>query len=285
MITLLLPLLLLLAVGAFGWAFAPRGTWQAMLAQWRRLPRRDGLVLVLFVTASTWYGADKGYVARTSRVAQLLTVMSSGELRGPTNTVASAIAGAAVQGVLDESAQTLVTISNAIEWMRVEIPLLEDAITNTSIAWLQSEIPAPLTTGNPVARADMLQIAEGDAGLKHVLVSFSIVPASAPSIDFWVDDTLCVNVSNSFPATVTLATPSGAVPCYTYTVEIPSTKVGTVLLPEREITFGGGPAGSPLAVLGSLMVNDQFGFTGDRLIAPGVVGTFEGGALVEVRDE
>lgn len=279
---LLICIVLMLVSGA--WVLLPRAAWRGLAAQWRRLPRKDMMVMVLLLAAGTWYGADKGYVARSKRVAQLLTVMSSGELRGPTNVIASAVAGAAVQAVLDESSSMLASASNAVAWCWAEIPDLEWAITNTSISYLQCEIPAPLTTPNPVARADMLQVAEGTNGLRHVMVAFSVVPSSAPVVQFYADERICEAVSNSFPATVDIETPSGTAPCYVYTVRVPGDLSGVVLLPEREITFGGGPDNEPLAVLGSLMINDKLGFTGERLIATGVVGVFEGGILIEVRD-
>lgn len=284
MMTALLIVCVLLMLASFAWIMLPRSTWRGIGAQWRSLPRLEAALLVVLMAAGAWYGADKGYVARTARVAQLLTVMADGGLRGPTNVIASAVAAAAVQGVLDESAGMYVTASQAVAWCWSEIPDLECAITNVAISYLQCEIPAPMDSLNPVARADMLQVATGEAGLKHVMVAFSVVPSSAPMIEFWADDLQCTVVSNSFPATVDVVTPGGTTHCYVYTVQVPPALAGVVMLPEREITFGGGPNHAPLAVLGTLMVNDRFGFSGERLIGPGVVGDFEGGALVGVRD-
>lgn len=278
-------ILMLLAAASFAAVMVPWSSWRGMADRFRRLPRGEACLLLAVFAAATWCAGTKPPAPRSRRVAQLLTVMQDGGLRGPTNVIASAVAAAAVQAVLDEASAMLASASNAVQWCWAEIPDLEFAITNTSIAYLQCEIPAPLTTPNPVARADMLQVAEGTNGLRHVMVAFSVTPSSVPIVKFYADDRQCEAVSNSFPATVDIETPSGTAPCYVYTVRVPGDLSGVVLLPEREITFGGGPDNAPLAVLGALMVNDRLGYTGSRPIAPGVGGAFEGGALVEVYDD
>lgn len=280
---------IILCVGL--WAgFGSRRFLLAAVQQWRRMPRHTVIALLLAMTAATWYGADKGVVARSRKVATLLTVMSTGELRGETNVVASAIAAAAVQGVLDESDATLASISNAIEWCRAAVPALETEITNTTISWLQGEMPASLDSVNPVARADLMRVVSSSNGVANVYVALSLTPASAPVIQFegcpisssnWVE---AVVISNSFPVLHPVVTPGGVSSCYVYTVSIPAIMRNMVLLPDRQLTFGGGSSNAPLNVLGGIMMNGLLGVTGTREIAPGLYGEFEGGALVEVHE-
>ncbi|MDD5706623.1 MAG: hypothetical protein PHR35_11930 [Kiritimatiellae bacterium] len=282
---LILALLLLAALIA---VLVPPGAWGAAVRQWRRLPRQQVIAMLIAMTAMTWCGADKSVASR--RLAQFVTALADGNLAGPTNVIASAVAAVAVQAVLNESDAMYNTSSQAVDWCYGEIPLLEDAITNTAIAWIQGESPAPLDQENPVVRADLMQSIAHTNGIHDVYVAFSQTPASAPTIEW---EACCdsngvyysfSNVSNSFPVLFGIETPSGVSSCYLYAVSVPAALAGMELIPEREITFGGGSSNAPLSVLGSLSINDKLGITGVREIAPGIAGTFEGGALVGVQD-
>jgi hypothetical protein len=200
--------------------------------------------------------------------AWFVSLMMSGELRGPTNYIASAVNAAAVQAVVDESSNMVVTASNALAWAREEIPALEAVVTNTHISWLSAD-SAEAAGSNPVARCELIHAkVNTNAATVDAYLWFNLTPASAPIVPFeasvdsnGVEWATFPAVSNSFPSKVPIETSSGVVSCYVYTVSIPAEFQTLQLVPQTQVTFGGGASNSQLMVLGSVMMNGAIGRT------------------------
>lgn len=257
--------------------------WRSMIG-WRRW------AVAAVLLAWTLTGADKGGPAPLEQIARMvyLTVMANGEMRGPTNVIASATAAWAVEAVAAQSSNMVAAASNNLAWAEGEIDLLEPAVTNASFGWITGDIPQDMSGGKPVARCDLLGAVTRTNGVIDAYVQFNVVPDTAPIVDFeaGVDDGIYYAfpaVSNSFPRVYLIVTPSGVASGYVYTVSTPDALRGVTLIPERGMTFGGGSQNKPLSVLGAVMVDDRIGVTAERSLATGVIGVFEGGVLVEVK--
>jgi len=237
----------------------------------------------------TYSGADKGGgVGSLSRyLAQYLTILSDGTMLGPTNQIASAAAAAAVAAVNAESANMLAIASNTLLWAQTDIPLIEVDVTNTAIAWLTADMPQRLSQINLVARCDLLRTSVASNGTISAFVAFNQQPASAPICDFEgsLDGTNWLRfaaTSNSFPTLYPISMPDGVVSCLEYTVSIPASMRTVTVIPQREMTFGGGSGNTPLQVLGAVMVNSQIGRDATVSVATNEQWIFEGGLLVGV---
>jgi hypothetical protein len=258
-------------------------------ALWRRLRPSVRLAAVFFVLAVTFTGADKGGGGASVRraLATFLTIMSDGSLRGPTNTIANAASVAAISAVNAESASMLAIASNALQWAQTDIPLLEIDVTNTAIAWLSADMPQSLANSNLVARCDLIRTEVSTNGVITAFVAFNQTPASAPicafegSLDGVTWETFVAS-SNSFPTLYPVATPDGVVSCLEYSVSIPASMLSVAIIPQREMTFGGGGSNSPLQVLGAVMVDNQIGRDGTFAVATNEQWLFEGGLCVGV---
>jgi hypothetical protein len=219
--------------------------------------------------------------------AWFVSLMMSGELRGPTNYIASAVNAAAVQAVVDESSNMVVTASNELAWAREEIPALEAAVTNTHISWLSADIEEAAGS-NPVARCELIHARVNTNATVDAYLWFNLTPASAPIVPFeasadsnGVEWASFPAVSNSFPSKVPIETSSGVVSCYVYTVSIPAEFQTLQLVPQTQVTFGGGASNSQLMVLGSVMMNGAIGRT--TIVTNGAYRlVYEGGVLVGV---
>jgi len=261
---------------------------QALIV-WNTMRRRFRwfvLALVLFVT---YTGADKGGgVGSLSRyLAQYLTILSDGTMLGPTNQIASAASAAAVAAVNAESANMLAIASNTLLWAQTDIPIIEVDVTNTTISWLTSDIPQSLARSNLVARCDLIHTSVASNGTISAFVAFNRQPASAPICAFEgsLDGThwqTFVATTNSFPTLYPISMPEGVVSCLEYVVSIPDTMRTLTIVPQREMTFGGGSINAPLQVLGAVMVNSQIGRDDTVSVAADEQWIFEGGLLVGV---
>lgn len=256
--------------------------WLVFRAGWLRA----ALVLLCFVWV-TDLGATKGGGLSSNLRATYLTILANGTLKGPTNVVASAAGAAAVQAVVNNASNFVITASNALAWARAEIPDLEAVVTNTQIAWLTGDIPQSTGTSNLVARCDLLQAQQATNGQINCFVRFNITPATAPIVQFEAGTEdgqwqMFQAVSNSFPNLVPISLPDGVSSCYVYTVQTPAPLAGMALIPQQAMTFGGGSSNAPLAVLGSVMVNSKVGRTTSTVTNGSQRLVFEGGVLVGV---
>jgi hypothetical protein len=256
---------------------------------WRTMRRRFRWLVLALVLFCTYSGADKGGgVGSLSRyLAQYLTILSDGTMLGPTNQIASAAAASAVAAVNAESANMLVIASNTLQWAQTDIPLIEIDTTNTTIAWLTADLPQPLSQSNLVARCDLLRTSVASNGTISAFVAFNQQPASAPICAFEgsLDGTnwqTFAATSNSFPALYPISMPDGVVSCLEYTVSIPDSMRTVTVIPQREMTFGGGSSNAPLQVLGAVMVDSQIGRDVTVSVATNEQWIFEGGLLVGV---
>ena len=280
------PLLIALAACCAMWLIEdhPR---LAVWTIWRRLRGRTRWIAAAVLLVFVLSGADKA--PPTVAVARMifLTVMANGDLRGPTNVIASAAAATAVQAVVAESTNMVAVASNALAWAEADIPLIEADITNSVYAWLTGDIPQDMASSNVVARCDLLAAVTRTNGTIDAYVAFNVIPSSAPIVSFEASaaDTVWhafTAVSNSYPALAAVDTPAGVVSGYCYTVSVPDALLNVPLIPERAMTFGGGSSNAPLGVLGAVMVDGQIGRTVETAIASGITGRFEGGILVGV---
>lgn len=256
---------------------------------WRTMCRRFRWLVLALVLCVTYSGADKGGgVGSFSRyLAQYLTIMSDGTMLGPTNQIASAAAGAAVAAVNAESDNMLAISSNTLLWAQTDIPLIEVDVTNTSISWLTADMPQNLSQSNLVARCDLIRTSVSSNGTISAFVAFNQQPASAPICAFEgsLDGTnwqTFAAASNSFPTLYPISMPDGVVSCLAYTVSIPASMRTVTIIPQREMTFGGGSSNTPLQVLGAVMVNSQIGRDATVSVATNEQWIFEGGLLVGV---
>jgi hypothetical protein len=255
---------------------------------WRTMRRRFRWLVLALVLFCTYSGADKGGGSTAIRhLAQYLTILSDGTMLGPTNVIASAAAAAAVSAVNAESANMLAIVSNTLLWAQTDIPLIEVDTTNTSIAWLAADIPQSLAQPNLVARCDLIRTSISTNGTISALVAFNQQPASAPICSFEgsLDGTnwqTFAAASNSFPALYPISMPDGVVSCLEYVVTIPTTMRTITIIPQREMTFGGGSSNTPLQVLGAVMVDNQIGRDATVSVATNEQWIFEGGLLVGV---
>lgn len=280
------PLLITLAVCVVMWLIEDHPRLAAWTI-WIRLVGRKRWIAAAFILAFVLMGSDKA--PPTASVARMiyLSVMASGELRGPTNVIASASAAAAVQAVVDESSNMVAIASNILSWAAEDVPIIEDAVTNATFGWFTGDAPQNMAGSNVVARCDLVDAVAHSNGMIDCYVAFNIVPASAPMIAFEAAASdglwhVFEPVSNSFPHLIGIATPSGVASGYCYTVSVPTALAGITLIPERAMTFGGGSSNAPLGVLGAVMVDGQIGRTVETEIVPGVIGRFEGGVLVGI---
>jgi ABC-type iron transport system FetAB permease component len=254
---------------------------------WRRFRGIRRWLALAFVVSFVAAGADKAPPLASSARMIYLTIMASGELRGPTNVIASAAATYSIQAVVDDAAHMAAVASNILSWAEADIPVIEDVVGNTVIGWITGDIPQDLASSNVVARCDLVNTITQTNGNIDAYVVFNITPSSAPIVAFeaaaadgvWYTFT---PVSNSFPSLVGVSTPGGIVSGYVYTVATPDALAGITLVPERGMTFGGGSSNAPLGVLGAIMVGGKIGRTVETAIAPGVIGRFDGGILVGV---
>lgn len=256
---------------------------------WRRLRPPMRWAALFFVCFVTFSGADKGGGGAAVRraMATFLTVVSDGSLRGPTNVIASASSAAAISAVNAESAGMLETASNALLFAQTDLPVLEIDVTNTTIAWLTADLPQSLANSNLVARCDLVRTDVASNGTISAFVAFNLSPASAPICSFEgsLDGTnweTFVAYSNSYPTLFPVTTPDGVVSCLQYTVSIPASMLSVAIVPQREVTFGGGSSNSPLQVLGAVMVNNQIGRDGTVSVSADEHWLFEGGLCVGV---
>ncbi len=256
---------------------------------WRTMRRRFRWLVLALVLCCTYSGADKGGgVGSISRyLAQYLTILSDGTMLGPTNQIASAAAASAVAAVNAEAANMLQIASNTLLWARTDIPLIEVDVTNTTIAWLTADIPQQLSQINLVARCDLLRTSVASNGTISAFVAFNQHPSSVPICAFEgsLDGTnwqTFAATSNSFPTLYPISMPDGVVSCLEYVVSIPATMRTVTVIPQREMTFGGGSRNTPLQVLGAVMVNSQIGRDVTVSVATNEQWIFEGGLLVGV---
>lgn len=318
MILLAIPFLLFAAFAAvfcLVQIFRERGApeyWQTFV----RLSGFSRLVVSIGLLVAVWAGADKGgggFEPLGARVqAIFLTIMGDGSLRGPTDTIASASQAAQIAGVNASASSIVATVSNTLQWVRDDIPVLESIVTNTHIAWLTSDGVSSTNNPNISARCDLISYTTNASGSINAYVHVNVTPSTAPIVMFQVEsefDTVpCMAVSNSFPDMVPIQTPDGVSSCYVYTVTAPTTKswyevdpdtgeithyssnipFSPTLIPVRNMSFGA-PAvppirsALPLQVLGGLMVNNKMGRTTTTITNGTQRLTFEGGVLVGVQ--
>lgn len=232
-------------------------------------------------------GSDKSPGAAQIFRAAYLTIMRDGTMPGPAGVAIASRAGAdAIDAVVSQTAQTLATISNRLEWAMVDIPLLEEAVTNTRVAWICGDIPASTNVANPVARCELIGAQTNAQGNIDTYVLFNQTPASAPIVRFeaQTDPATFVSfdaVSNSFPHKVSVAIPGGVAQCYRYTIKVPDSCNQVSLFPVREIGFGR-DAERPLKVLGAVMVGNNIGRTVRKLCPDGKTEVYTGGILTGV---
>lgn len=258
------------------------------VAIWRTMRRRFRWLVLALVLFATYTGADKGGGGTAMRyLAQYLTILSNGTMLGPTNQIASAAAAAAVVAVNAESANMLAIASNTLLWAKTDIPIIEIDATNTIISWLTADIPQSLSQSNLVARCDLIHTSVASNGTISAFVAFNQQPASAPlcvfegSLDGTNWQTFAA-ASNSYPALYPISMPDGVVSCLEYVVSIPATMRTVTVIPQREMTFGGGSSNTQLQVLGAVMVNNQIGRDATVSVATNEQWIFEGGLLVGV---
>lgn len=262
------------------WMIALQSEWLRTWRGWTPLVRVFAVVLFLY---SIDVGATKGPYIGPRLIATYLSIMGDGSLAGPTNTIASATQLAAVNEVNAQSGAMLATATQGLAWASAEIDALSNEVAGTKIAWLGADL---VTTGaNASARCDLIQAVSSN-GFIDAYVTFNLTPSTAPIIPFegalsngsWVS---FPSVSNSFPAMVAVSTPLGVSSCYVYRVSVPDAFAHVRIMPQTEVTFGGGISNAPLSVLGGVMVNNKIGRTSiltngsQRLV-------FQGGALVGV---
>lgn len=258
------------------------------VAIWRTMRRRFRWLVLVLVLLVTYAGADKGGGGAAIRyLAQYLTILSDGTMLGPTNQIASAAAAAAVAAVNAESANMLAIASNTLLWAETDIPIIEIDATNTTISWLTADIPQSLSQSNLVARCDLIHTSVASNGTISAFVAFNQQPASAPLCVFEgsLDGTnwqTFVAESNSFPTLYPISMPEGVVSCLEYVVSIPAAMLTVTVIPQREMTFGGGSSNTPLQVLGAIMVDSQIGRDATVSVATNEQWLFEGGLLVGV---
>lgn len=258
------------------------------VAIWRTMRRRFRWLVLVLVLLATYTGADKGGGGTAMRyLAQYLTILSNGTMLGPTNQIASAASAAVVAAVNSESASMLQIASNTLLWAQTDIPIIEVDVTNTSIAWLTADIPQSLAQSNLVARCDLIRTSVSSNGTISAFVAFNQQPASAPICTFEgsLDGTnwqIFAAASNSYPALYPISMPDGVVSCLEYVVSIPATMRTVAVIPQREMTFGGGSSNTQLQVLGAVMVNNQIGRDATVSVATNEQWIFEGGLLVGV---
>lgn len=253
---------------------------------WHTMRRKFRWLALALVLCVVYCGADKGPGNFAAYLAQYLTVLTDGTLLGPTNTIASAATVSAIAAVNAESANMLQIASNTLLWAETDIPLIEVDVTNTAIAWLTADIPQSLDLSNLVARCDLLQASVSGGGIT-ISVAFNQEPASAPICNFEgsLDGTnwqTFAAASNSFPALYPVSLPDGVVSCLQYYVTIPDAMRTISIIPQREMTFGGGSSNAYLAVLGAVMVDSQIGRDATVSVATNEQWLFEGGLLVGV---
>jgi hypothetical protein len=258
------------------------------VALWRAMRRRMRWFVLILVLGVTYVGADKGGGSAATRyLAQYLTILSNGTMLGPTNQIASAAAAAAVAAVNAESANMLAIASNTLLWAETDIPIIEEAVTNTIISWITADIPQNLSQSNLVARCDLIHTSAATNGTISAFVAFNQQPATAPICTFEgsLDGTNWLTfaaTSNSFPTLYPISTSEGVVSCLEYVVTIPDTMLTVTVIPQREMTFGGGSSNTPLQVLGAIMVDSHIGRDATVDVATNEQWLFEGGLLVGV---
>lgn len=255
---------------------------------WHAMRRRFRWVVLALVLFATYTGADKGGGGTAMRyLAQYLTILSNGTMLGPTNQIASAASAAAVAAVNAESANMLQIASNTLLWAQTDIPIIEVDVTNTAISWLTADMPQSLAQSNLVARCDLIRTSVSSNGTISAFVAFNQQPASAPICTFEgsLDGTnwqTFAAASSSFPTLYPISMPDGVVSCLEYVVSIPATMRTVTVIPQREMTFGGGSSNTQLQVLGAVMVNNQIGRDATVSVATNEQWIFEGGLLVGV---
>jgi hypothetical protein len=217
------------------------------------------IVVFVVVLAAVIVGGTKPSV----RITFLTHFTSTGELKGPTNVIASASAAAAVSAVVASTTNMLTIASNIVAWASNDISYLEIEATNMHIAWITGDAAKPLTDTNLVCRAELLS-ATSTSSLLVASVVFNQQPSAAPTLLFecsadgtnWVT---CAITNSSYPTMYPVTTPQGVSSCLQYTVSIPAQFAHLPVIPTREITFGN--ALHPLDVSGAIMVNTDLGRT------------------------
>lgn len=218
----------------------------------------------------------------------LVTVRANGEI-APTGAVASIqqLSASAAQAVAAQAAAESVASANANNsnsLIRIEGEIASQQQHAIFRGWVQSfsSTVAPVTNAtSQILSFSMRQ--EGTNTVADVATWFSTAPMSAPNVRWrsrltsgsW---SYLSALSNTWPATVNIATTGGVYAAYRSSVLVPAAQTSAFYRVDGDIQLISGND-NLLAVSGGLAVNGMVGVT-TNLVLGGVTNRFVGGVLV-----